>query len=344
MGFSPHKVLVIRFSALGDVILVTGALDALRTRYPKAKIHFVVREDCAAVLQGQPYIDRIWILPRKAGLRGLCELGTKLRAERFDVVYDAHRSLRSRLLVPLVRASKVLRYRKNYLRRFLYLRFGLPTLRHTPPFRELHVQSLAPIDIHFARPTRLVANTTGIANAKKKLPLLATGRRRLAVAPSAAWPLKRWPLAHFRSILESMVAADPTVDIVVLGGPADTFCADLVQGLPADRVASAQGIFTLEESFAALAECDGLLANDTGLAHAAEALGKPAVFLFGPTTPTIGVRPQHPRSRVAERALWCRPCSKHGKGDCWRGDHACLRELQPSEVLPMIREMLELST
>lgn len=342
---TPEKILVIRFSALGDVVLLTGAVDALRARFPRAKIHFVVREDCAAVLNGQPFVDRLWVLPRRAGLCGLWALGRTLRGERFDVVYDGHRSLRSRLLVPVVGAKRVLRFPKRYGRRLLYLRFRLPTLRRVPPFREAHVRSLAPLGIDFPRPTKLVAVASARQSAARKVPLLAAPRRRrLAVAPSAAWPLKRWPLAHFREAVTTLLAADPTLDVVVLGGPADAFCGELVRGLPADRVASAQGLFTLEESFAALAECHGLLANDTGLAHAAEALGKPAVFLFGPTTPEIGVRPQHPRSRVAELPLWCRPCSKHGKGDCWRGDHACLKALTPAAVVPLIREMLETSS
>jgi lipopolysaccharide heptosyltransferase II len=338
---APNKILVVRFSALGDVILVTGALDALRARFPGARIHCVVREDCAAVLEGQPYVDRLWVLPRGAGLVGLWRLGKTLRQERFDVLYDAHRSLRSRLLVPCVRAKRVFRFRKRYLRRFLYLKFRWPTLRRVPPFRRAHVEALRDLDVDARSATRLEASPSASRSAFAKVPLLALpGRRRLAVAPSAAWPLKRWPLEHFRRTVATLVEEDPTLDVVVLGGPSDRFCEELVRGLDPARVANAQGRFSLAESFAALTHVDGLLANDTGLAHAAEALKKPAVFLFGPTTPEIGVRPQHPSSRVAERALWCRPCSKHGKGSCWRGDHACLRGLLPETVLPMIRAML----
>lgn len=338
---TPDKILVVRFSALGDVILVTGALDALRARFPKAQIHVVVRDDCAAVLREQPYVDKLWVLPRKAGIGGLLALARSLRAEEFDVVYDAHRSLRSRLLVPQVRSRNVLRFPKRYWRRWLYLKFGLPTLRKVPTFRETHVRALAPLGIDFERSTRLVPIPAARQSARAKVPLLAhPGRRRLAVAPSAAWSLKRWPLAHFRTAIAVLVERHPELDIVVLGGPADDFCEGLVASLPADRVANAQGKLSLEESFAAVADCDAILANDTGLAHAAEALGIPAVFLFGPTAPDIGVRPQHAKSRVAERALWCRPCSKHGKGICWRGDHACLRDLSPSDVLPLVTEAL----
>jgi lipopolysaccharide heptosyltransferase II len=338
---TPEKVLVIRFSALGDVILVTGALDALKQRHPGAMLHVVVREDCAAVLRGQPYVDKLWVLPRKAGLPGLFALAKELREEHFDVVYDAHRSLRSRLLVPRLRAKRVLKFPKRYLRRFFYLRFRLPTLRRAPPFRVAHVEALRPIAVRGPHPTRLVASEAAKAAVRGKVPLLAARRPTLAVAPSAAWALKRWPADHFRELLARLLAEKPGLAVVVLGGPADVFCGDLVRGLPNDRVVNAQGRLSLEESFAAIALSDGLLANDTGLAHAAEALGKPAVFLFGPTTPEIGVLPQNAKSRVAERNLWCRPCSKHGKGICWRGDHACLDGLAPSAVLPLVREMLE---
>ena len=326
---------------MGDVILVTGAVDALRARFPKAEIHALVREDCAAVLRGQRYIDKLWVLPRKGGVRGLWAMGRALRQERFDAVYDGHRSLRSRLLVPWIGARRVLRFPKRYLRRFFYLHFRWPTLRKVPPFRETHVEALRPWGVDLPRATKLTTTPAAEKSAREKLPIVAAaGRRRLAVAPSAAWPLKRWPIASFRSVVETLLAEDPSLDVVVLGGPADAFCAELVRGLPNERVANAQGQFSLEESFAALAHCNALLANDTGLAHAAEALGKPAVFLFGPTTPEIGVRPQHPQSRVAERELWCRPCSKHGKGDCWRGDHACLQGLSTTTVLPLVRETL----
>jgi heptosyltransferase-2 len=81
-----------------------------------------------------------------------------------------------------------------------------------------------------------------------------------------------------------------------------------------------------------LAECRLLLTNDSGLLHVAEAVGTPVVALFGPTVREFGYFPLLPASRVLEKSLECRPCSRNGKRPCHRGDLACLRDITPDQV------------
>jgi heptosyltransferase-2 len=153
------------------------------------------------------------------------------------------------------------------------------------------------------------------------------------LAPSAAWPKKRWPLSHWKNLI-GLILKQTNLSILILGGPKDDFCKDLA-ALDQKRIVNLQGSLTLLESAAAVKLSKKLVVADTGLLHMAEAMDIPVVALIGPTPfgyPTKNI------SVTLERDLWCKPCSKDGRGICWNPTYQkCLVDLKPERVAEHIR-------
>jgi ADP-heptose:LPS heptosyltransferase len=155
----------------------------------------------------------------------------------------------------------------------------------------------------------------------------------VALAPSAAHPLKRWPLGHWKKLIELM----PETEFVVLGGPQDGFLQELAE-LDPTRVVNLAGKLSLRESAEVVMNSTVLVSNDTGLMHVAEQTGKPCVALMGPAP--FGF-PSRQSTRVMELQLRCRPCSKHGQGPCVNRDihQKCLVEIHPQAVVAEVQSL-----
>lgn len=332
---SIRKILVLRFSSLGDVVMTTAMVRSLRRRFPTARIDFAVREDFLALLDKNPALDRVFALPRRGGWKGLVRFTKELRAENYDLVYDAHRSLRSRFMLPWLKAKFVRRFSKHYLRRALALTFKLPLLdgrrfldRFIDPLKDLGVREdvLGP-EVHYE------ARKLSAALAKLRLGA-PPPQGWIALIPSAQWPGKRWPENRFHEVLQKLLASTP-YDFVIFGGPEDHFCQTIETALPNSlrkRVHQGQGLLDLREAIALLSTCRFTIANDTGMMHVADALHVPSVLIFGPTSSALGCEPFHPLSIVVENKLWCRPCSKNGEAPCIRSQRFCLTLTDASRV------------
>ncbi|MBP5296898.1 MAG: hypothetical protein J6Y94_06155 [Bacteriovoracaceae bacterium] len=155
----------------------------------------------------------------------------------------------------------------------------------------------------------------------------------VAIAPSAAWPLKRWPLAYWKELIN----LNPHVFFIVLGGPRDHFCQELVTAAP-DHVSNTAGHLSLLESCAVVQHAHAVISADTGILHVADYLKKPGIALLGPTA--FG-RPSGNTLHVLETALPCRPCSKDGSGSCYRSiQQECLMSISPLKVSKVLQEII----
>ena len=162
----------------------------------------------------------------------------------------------------------------------------------------------------------------------------------LAIAPGASHPAKKAPVQVFEQVMGALagkIPADSRIGIVLLGDPRERIdCDELERRLTANQwdgpVLNLAGSTKLHDTVAILAGCRAILSNDSSLAHIAEALGKPSFMLFGPTTEAFGFAPHLMASRAFSAPLGCRPCSKHGKGQCRYGDHACFRGINARDA------------
>ncbi len=303
--------------------MTTAAVRALRHRFPDAQIDMVVREDFLDLIRFNPHLNQATGLARGSGIRGLFALLKRVNESRYDLVYDAHRSLRTRMLMPFIRAAEKAYFKKHYIRRTLALLLKLRIL-DSKRFLERFVDPLVRFGVRYdGGGPEMFVNDTARASALAKSGLKDTPRFRIGLIPSAQWEGKRWPASRFRVVVAKLVK-ESDFQIVVFGGPSDMFCTEIAEGFDSERVVNTQGKLSLLESCALLSFCQVVIANDTGLMHVADALGIPSVLIFGPTSGELGCLPYHPKAQIIEHSLWCRPCSKNGQAPCIRGRRWCL--------------------
>lgn len=326
-------ILLLRFSAIGDLILTTPLLRALRARYPGGRITFVTREDLADTLRHNPRIDRLITWRHRTPLTGLIR---ELRAGNWTHRLDLHDSLRSRR-IRLQVSGAWSTYPKHRLRRTALIAtrrrwggaLGHVAERYFAAAKGLEVTpDGGPPEFFLSREAESTAERFLVEHS------LGRTRRLVALVPGAAHFTKRWPESHWRALIELL---HPAHDIVIVGGPSEHEVGERLASATSSGIASAAGRFPLLTSGALIKRADVVVSGDTGLLHLATAVGTPAVALYGPGVPEFGFFPYHARATVLEQPLTCRPCSAHGGPRCPLGHHRCLVDTTPAMVMAAIK-------
>lgn len=321
---------------MGDVILVTPLLRALRARHPDAFIAVATKRPFAPLLEHNPRIDRLHVLGDDSSL---ANYAAGLRAERFTHLLDLHGSLRSRMLRALV-PGRWSGYPKYRIARALLIRTKHDRYRAHVHVAERYFAAAEDLDVRpDGLPPEVIPGPTAQAQADAWLHRHGLSDRpaAFAIAPGAAHATKRWPVEHWRALVRALLIDGHRV--VILGGPADVPLARAVADGFSRQIVSAAGQFGLLGTAALLARCRGLVSGDTGVMHLATAVGTPVVALFGPTVEQFGFYPYKGDAIVLERRLDCRPCSSHGGPTCPLGHHRCMVEIGPVEVETVLRPL-----
>ena len=334
-----QRVLIIRLSSLGDILLTTPIVRLIRQHCPQARIDFVMKAAYRDLLREHPCVDRLLLVHDAQTLR---QTLYSLRQTRYDVVLDLQRTLRSRLLYMGSSARYKLAYNKRTLRRALLVHLGWNTLRALTPVPELYATPLRHLGIEAPLPRLEMFLAPGSQETLRAYVarLLPEGCDRpwLAVAPGASWPTKRWPVERFASVAQE-VAYTHQAAVVILGSADDTPLArQLCQRLSVP-VVDCTGQFTLMQTAALLQQCRMLVSNDSGLMHMAVALQVPVVAIFGPTVEEFGFYPFRARAQVVSTALSCRPCSTKGSRRCPRGHHQCMQHVTCAQVASVVHAL-----
>lgn len=327
---SPARVLLVRLSALGDVVLAAAAGQALAAQRPDFDVTFVTRAAWAPLLEGQPWAARVWTVPDDArDASALAPLRARIAAEGFLAHVDLQTNRRSRALLrglPRMLAWPAARWQR---RRWVNLRFT-----HPAPVRPAwlrFVDALAPLGVVAASAAPPHLDPTPAAVAATGALRATWGAPTVFLAPGSHWATKRWPEASFLAVGRAVTAAGGRV---LVGGDAEDQST-----LPA-LAAWAAGE-PLAHWFAGplpvLAElvrgARAAVTNDTGLMHVAAAVGVPVVAVFGSTHPALGFAPAGAGHAVLVSNRGCQPCTLHGRPTCPLGHHGCVTDLAPASVL-----------
>ena len=326
---SPSRILIIRLSAFGDVVIATSLLHGLKRAFPTAQIDWLVQPELASVLQTETAIHQVFTWPRKhwgqlwRSLRWLTlwrtvrAFSASLRARDYDLVVDAQGLLKSRVLAHLAGG----RWRIGYASKEP-LGFLLHQLVTRDP--EAHPRRRFIGDEH----APMLHALTG---QREVIPALTPPHATIpgdaiVLAPFTTRPQKHWPDAHWRALIAQLLADGHR--LTMLGGPADQeAAARLLEGFEAQAIGNQVGRTRLPEALALIAAARLVIGVDTGLTHAGFALGRPTLALFGSTRPYAAAREAH--SQVLFIDLPCAPCGR--KPTCG-GAFTCLQALTPAQV------------
>jgi heptosyltransferase-2 len=326
------RILVVRFSSIGDVLLTTPLLRALHRRHPEAALAFATKRDMAPLVADHPALDEVFALEPHEPIG---HFARRVRAWQPDYALDLHGSLRSRALRALL-SCRWSGYAKRRVRRALLVATKIDLYRDAPPVAERYFEAARRLDVrpdggppefHLGERARQRVSAWLAERVPGDLPLAA-------LAPGAAHATKRWPVAHWVALAERLGAAG--LQPVVVGGPADRGLAQQLAGF----ATSAAGEFSLQETGALLARARVVISGDTGVMHMATGVGTPVVALFGPTVRQFGFFPYDGTGVVLERDLDCRPCSTMGSARCPMGHHRCLGDIAPDEVAAAVERLV----
>jgi lipopolysaccharide heptosyltransferase II len=309
------RVLIVRFSSLGDVVLTTPLVRAIRTRHPDATITFVTKRHYAPLLAGNPHLDRVVALEPGESVGSLA---SRLAGESFDACLDLHGNLRSLLLRRSLK-GRWTGYRKRRLERWRLLWLGGASSRADHPVAERYFDAARVLDV---RPDGRPAEVFPSAGEQHAAAELAP-RPFVALTPGAQHRTKRWPARHWRAL--AALVRNQGLDVVALGTDAERPLLDQ------PGVISGFGL-SLGMTAALLGRARLAVCNDSGLMHLATAAGAPVVALFGPTVQGFGFAPYRAKARIVERYLACRPCSPTGGAFCPLLHRRCLEGIDPETV------------
>ncbi len=338
---SRTKSLIIRLSSLGDVILATAALS--HPSLSKSTVDWVVSKEYAELLRGHPRVGKIWEFDRESGFKGWLELCRQLASEGYDDIYDLHSTVRSKVARWYLR-WKGPRGRTSWhlLKKSRWRAYGLLLMKSNWPeallphaFFKRFARMMGP-SINTAHPD--LSHLLGESNAKEEL----GSEDYYCVMPASKWAGKCWQVDNYFELIRSLSRKGNSLGCpVVMGSNSDAPSVELVRRLKKEGIRHHSGVgrWNLRETAQILSGATRYLGNDTGLAHLSEAVGTPALVIFGPTTPELGFGPWRPQSIAVGSSLWCRPCSRDGSR-CFRpfNRFLCMTSLHPQTVLKELED------
>lgn len=343
------KILIIRFSSIGDVIQCMSVTQGLYSKFNGAKIHWVTRTDMSSILKTDPHIHRVWEFDREEGFWGLLRLANVLRKEKFDLVYDAHLNIRSFTIRSFINPFifRILGFKpgiiirkKNRFNRFLFFSLKVKTALKLPfrgmlsfqkPLKKFGIDFEPRKDKKWLFPKNIITSIDALLEREQ----FVIDSKTITIIPSAAWELKRWPISQWGRLIEIM----SNYKFIIIAGPDDHFTSEIENVAP-DRVLNLTGKTNLNESFYLVWISNFIVSADTGFLHAADLFGKDGIALMGPTAfgHTTGKT-----IKVLEVDLPCRPCTKEGNSECKISEtKKCLYDISPewvkSEIIAMQNE------
>lgn len=330
------RILCVRFSSIGDILLTTPLVRALHRRHPEAELYFVTKRAFAPLVIENPHLTGVLALGPS---ERITDFAQRLRALGPTHGLDLHGSLRSTALRWLVPAKW-----SGYSKR----RFARTTListkinlygKHVPvPERYFEAANAAALDVQpDGGPPEFFLAPAARRHMTHWLAEVGLDHKPVAVlAPGAAHATKRWPVRHWRALAEQLHQLG--YGMIVVGGPDDRPLGDALAGDAG--VVNTAGDFTLQETGACLARAAVAVTGDTGVMHMATGVGTQVVALFGPTVELFGFYPYSHRAEVLERDIACRPCSAMGTERCPLGHHRCLEDILPDQVTAAVRRLV----
>ena len=318
------KILIIRFSSIGDIVLTSPILRCLKTQ-ALVELHYLTKCSYRMILSNNPYVDKlIFCQNLKTTIRNL-------KNEKYDLVIDLHNNIRS-FWIKLHLGVPNVTYKKNILERFLFINFGVPlTKTHVVDKYFFAVNKIGILDDGKGLDYFLSPNVKVPFNIKQDFICWCIG---------ASYESKKLSLEQIVNVCNNTLKS-----IVLIGGKNEhQMGQDIVSQTTNLNVFNFSGLMSLDQSSMLIQKSCLVLTNDTGMMHIAAAFKKPIISFWGCTKPDLGFWPylKKPRSVQLIYMKGNRACSKHGKY-CRITKDGCVKKIKYQSIQEEVDKMLRLT-
>jgi ADP-heptose:LPS heptosyltransferase len=328
---APPKVLIVRFSSIGDIVLTSPVVRCVHEQLG-GEVHFLTKKAYVSLLAGNPRIDKIYSIQKD-----LREVVSELQEERYDFIVDLHTNLRTFHLKALLRRPSrsfpKLNFQKWLLTTFKWDRMPAVHVvdRYLKAAESLGVHYDGKGLEHFVQPADQV-DPVALSRSVNGGELLANNDF-LVFAIGAAHATKRLTPLQIKEF-----CTHAPWPVFLVGGPADQEVGAQAAG---PGVWNMCGQLSVQQSADLIRQARVVLTHDTGMMHLAAAFQRPIVSVWGNTVPAFGMTPFYPEGEdlgvlLEQKELNCRPCSKIGYSSCPKGHFRCMRDHTVESILEAV--------
>lgn len=315
----PERILIIRFSSLGDILLTTPLIRTIKTKHPETKIDFLVREEYADALKLNPNINLLYLLSRSGKMKILSGI---LKKNNYDFIVDLQNNVRSRMLKRSLKVTSYT-YPKPTIEKLLLVRFKINLLKQLKSIPQRYSEALNKFELDDKGLELFLPRYTDVN--------LSYIDKNIGLIPGSKHFTKRWPKEYFIELGNKL--NQNGFNVKIFGGKDDKqICGQIASGIENSiNLCSENNLF---ETAAGIKQCKIVITNDSGLMHAAAAVGTPIIAIFGSSVREFGFVPYKIKNLILENnSLSCRPCSHIGRSSCPKHHFKCMKEITPDLVL-----------
>jgi heptosyltransferase-2 len=317
-NFPYQKILIVRLSSLGDILLTTPLIRSLKKVNPKLEIHFLLREEYQDVLINNPHLSKLITIKREEAVQKTKNI---LSQNKYDFVIDLQNNLRSRSLTSGLNCPKV-RFKKLSLQKILLVKFKINKLSNAPPIPERYASVINDLKLDDEGHDLFTNNRP--SNSLVELTNL------IGFCPGSRHYTKMWPKEYYIELGKRLTQSG--FNVVLFGGKDDQKTCEEISSNISECVNLCNDNDILQTA-ADMKMCRAIVCNDSGLMHTACAVKVPVIAIFGSTVKEFGFFPYRSKNLILEnKSLSCRPCSHIGRSSCPKHHFKCMKEITPQLV------------
>ena len=321
------KILIIRLSSIGDILLTTPLIRSIKKRNPNIQIDFVLKEEFFELMQNNPNLTNIYKYSKHSFEKRI--LTNTLISNSYKLVIDLQNNLRSREIVRTLHCQ-ILRFKKNNIKKFLLVQFKINKLKDATQ-----------IPLRYADAAGIELDSEGLEffTSNEPDPKLLADEKYIGLCPGAKHFTKRWPIEYFIELAKKL--EETGYKVVLLGGLSEA----VITGEIGNKLSNAINLCSdsILQAGANMKMCKAIYTNDSGAMHLASAVKVPVISFFGSTVREFGFFPYKAKSiQLENKNLSCRPCTHIGRKSCPKTHFKCMKEIKPELAFNSLHNLLML--
>jgi len=330
------KILIIRFGSLGDIVLTSSAITNLKIDQPDCKVFYLCKEKFRPVVEMIDGVDKIITVDNNISTFRYLSFLINLDRENFSSVLDLHGNFRSWLARRFIHADRKIVYPKRRLERTMAVKKKVIP-EHYPHTIDLYNQTVLDLGGRSYLNRPLLKCTEEVPSDLHQF--FKLHKEVILFAPGAAYPTKQFDVSKFA---ESAISLQKERGCGILWAVTkeQESSGNEFQSVPVESIKVLVDT-PLQDLTAIIAESDLTIANDSGIGHISSAVNTPVISLFGPTHPVLGFAPRGLYDRVIQVEEPCRPCSLHGKKECYREERFCFTRIDSERIVKLAKHKLD---